>query len=151
MEPIRFYKVNDEFGEFSNFSPFPIELKGKIWPTSEHYFQAMKFEGTPYEEAVRALKSPMEAARMGRSPTLSIRLDWEQAKDSSMMEAVLAKFSQHLSLRELLLETGDQLIVEHTQGDRYWGDGGDGSGENKLGIILMEVREILRIKSKSTS
>jgi N-glycosidase YbiA len=42
------------------------------------------------------------------------------------------------------LATGDAKIVEHTENDAYWGDGGDGSGQNKLGQILMEVREELR-------
>jgi predicted NAD-dependent protein-ADP-ribosyltransferase YbiA (DUF1768 family) len=43
--------------------------------------------------------------------------------------------------------TGDAVIVEHSQKDRYWGDAGDGSGENMLGKILMEVREELRRES----
>ena len=40
----------------------------------------------------------------------------------------------------LLLATGDSVIVEHTEADAFWGDGGDGSGKNMLGRILMEVR-----------
>ena len=44
----------------------------------------------------------------------------------------------------LLLSTGDALIIEHSRRDRYWGDGGDGSGANKLGQILMRVRGELR-------
>jgi predicted NAD-dependent protein-ADP-ribosyltransferase YbiA (DUF1768 family) len=43
-EIIRFYSVGDEYGEFSNFAPYPITLGGKRWPTSEHYFQAQKFK-----------------------------------------------------------------------------------------------------------
>jgi ribA/ribD-fused uncharacterized protein len=68
----------------------------------------------------------------------------QAAKDRIMHEAVLAKFSQHADLKEILLGTGDATIVEHTGNDRYWGDGGDGSGKNKLGQILMRVREELR-------
>lgn len=51
---IEFYAVNDEYGEFSNFAPYPIVLHGKRWPTSEHYFQAQKFAGTPHAEELRA-------------------------------------------------------------------------------------------------
>ena len=36
-----------------------------------------------------------------------------------------------------LLESGDKRIVEHTANTSYWGDGGDGSGLNRLGILLM--------------
>ena len=89
-------------------------------------------------------KSPMIAARMGRSRKRPLRKEWESAKDSIMHEAVLAKFSQHADLGEILLGTGDAKIVEHTANDAYWGDGGDGSGRNKLGQILMQVREELR-------
>lgn len=145
MEPvIRFYAVGDEYGCFSNFSPHPIKLKGKTWPTSEHYFQAQKFAGTPDEEEVRQAKSPMVAARMGRSRKRPLRKDWEGVKDSIMHEAVLAKFTQHADLRETLLGTGEAKLVEHTENDAYWGDGGDGSGKNRLGQILMRVREDLR-------
>ena len=65
-----------------------------------------------------------------------------------MHEAVLAKFTQHADLREILLGTGDAKIVEHTENDAYWGDGGDGSGKNMLGQILMRVREELRASAR---
>jgi ribA/ribD-fused uncharacterized protein len=141
---IHFYSVSAEYGGFSNFSPHPVKLKGKTWPTSEHYFQAQKFAGTPDEEEVRQAKSPMIAARMGRSRKRPLREDWESVKDAIMHEVVLVKFTQHANLREVLLGTGDAEIVEHTKNDAYWGDGGDGSGKNVLGQILMRVREELR-------
>ena len=144
MSIIHFYSVSAAYGCFSNFSPHPITLKGVTWPTSEHYFQAQKFAGTPDEEEVRQAKSPMIAARMGRSRNRPLRKDWESVKDAIMHEAVLAKFTQHDELRKILLGTGDATIVEHTENDAYWGDGGDGRGQNKLGRILMRVREELR-------
>ena len=143
-EAIHFYRVHAEYGCFSNFSPHPIRLRGKVWPTSEHYFQAQKFAGTPHEEEVRQAKSSTIAARMGRSRKRPLRTDWEAMKDSIMHEVVLAKFTQHADLRTILLATGDSTIVEHTENDAYWGDGGDGSGKNRLGQILMRVRDELR-------
>jgi len=140
---INFYRTGDPFGEFSNFAPYPIRLKGAVWPTSEHYFQAQKFEDDKHVEAIRKANSPMIAARMGRDRKKKLRRDWESVKVSIMREAVLAKFEQHPELRELLLSTGDAEIVEHTENDAYWGDGGDGSGRNVLGQILMEVRQKL--------
>src|SRR5262249_30284510 len=117
--------------------------KGKTWPTREHDFQAQKFAGTPDEEEVRQATSPMIAARMGRRRKRPLRKDWEAVKDAVMHEAVLAKFTQHADLREILLATGDAKIVEHTENDAYWGHGGDGSGKYRLGQILMRVREEL--------
>jgi N-glycosidase YbiA len=141
---IRFYSTRGEYGCFSNFSRHPIFLAGKRWPTSEHYFQAQKFAGTHHEEAVRLCKTPREAANMGRSRKLPLRRDWERVKDAVMREAVLAKFTTHADLRAILLGTGDAVLVEHTANDSYWGDGGDGSGRNVLGRILMSVRDELR-------
>jgi ribA/ribD-fused uncharacterized protein len=141
---IHFYRVSDAFGEFSNFALYPIELDGEVWPTSEHYFQAMKFKDKHHQEMIRAANSPMEAARMGRDRRRPMRGDWEVVEDQVMFDAVLAKFTQYEELRQLLLSTGDANIIEHTERDRYWGDGGDGRGKNRLGQILMQVRQSLR-------
>ena len=144
MKRILFHRVNEPYGEFSNFAPYPIGLKGKVWPTSEHYFQAQKFAGTEHEETVRLAKSPMVAARMGRSRERPLRLDWETAKDDVMRKGLQAKFAQHPALQSLLLATGDAELVEHTRNDGYWADGGDSSGKNMLGKLLMELRAELR-------
>jgi len=141
---ILFYRVREAYGEFSNFAPYPIQLKGKFWPTSEHYFQAQKFAGTAHEDAICSAKSPMIAARMGRSRKHPLRSDWETVKDQIMREALRAKFTQHPDLKTMLLGTADAVIVEHTTNDRYWGDGGDGTGKNRLGLLLMELRAELR-------
>ena len=141
--PLHFYSVADAYGEFSNFAAFPIRLGGKLWPTSEHYFQAQKFKDAKVKEKIRKAKTPSLAARMGRDRSLKLRRDWESVKVGVMTEAVRAKFAQHEDLRELLLSTGDAQLVEHTDRDAYWGDGGDGSGKNMLGRILMRVREEL--------
>ena len=143
---IRFYSVADRYGELANFAPYPITLKKKRWPTSEHYFQAQKFRDKKDQEAIRKANSPELAARMGRDRKRSLRRDWESAKANVMREAALAKFTQHDDLRELLLATGDAKIIEHTENDDYWGDGGDGHGKNMLGRILMAVRQELRDK-----
>ncbi len=49
---IEFYGVVDDYGFLSNFASAPIKLKGKVWPTTEHDFQAQKFVGTPHEVAI---------------------------------------------------------------------------------------------------
>jgi ribA/ribD-fused uncharacterized protein len=141
---IRFYRVDEPYGCFSNFSRHPIVLDGVEWPTSEHYFQAQKFAGTPHAEEVRNAKTAMRAAELGRERHRPLRADWEAIKDDAMRTAVRAKFTQHADVREILLGTGDEHLIEHTANDSYWADGGDGSGRNMLGRILMEVRAELR-------
>jgi ribA/ribD-fused uncharacterized protein len=140
---IQFYGTSEAYGAFSNFAAFPISIGGKTWPTSEHYFQAQKFVGTGHEEAIRKVSSPMIAARMGRDRKKPLRADWEQVKLDVMREALRAKFTQHADLRKLLIETGRAELVEHSKKDRFWGDGGDGSGRNMLGKLLMELRAAL--------
>lgn len=156
----------------SNFWKAPILLDGREWRTTEHYFQAKKFTGTPraeeYSELVASQSTPGMAAVLARQqvkerkyqwqkklfeivnsyPDVSMRPDWEEIKEEVMYTAVMAKFTQHPKLRAQLLETGDKLLVEHTKRDSYWGDGGDGSGKNRLGAILMRVRDELRETSK---
>lgn len=144
MNIIYFYRQNDPYGFFSNFSNHPFTLKGSVWPTSEHYFQAMKFEYTEFEEEIRQISSPGMAARRGRDRDLPLRKDWEQIKDNVMREALYAKFTQHADLKQRLLNTGTATLVEHTINDNYWADGGDGTGKNMLGILLMELREHLK-------
>jgi ribA/ribD-fused uncharacterized protein len=148
---INFYHPTDEFGCFSNFARYSIHLDGKSWPTSEHYFQAQKFEDAHLKEQVRICKTPKMAANMGRDRKNPLRGDWESVKDDKMRKAVRAKFTQHEDIRNILLSTGDAKLVEHTENDSYWGDGGDGSGKNMLGRILMEIREELRASGEGTS
>ena len=83
---------------------------------------------------------------MGRDRKHPLRSDWEQVKEEIMQQGVLRKFETHADIREILLATGDELIVENSPIDYYWGCGKDGSGKNRLGEILMTVREILRQK-----
>jgi ribA/ribD-fused uncharacterized protein len=141
---IQFYSVNNEYGEFSNFARYPVNIDGKLWPTSEHYFQAQKFEDIFYQKKILKTNSPMKAAELGRSRKVKIKKNWDKIKDSVMYKAVYEKFTQHRCLTELLLSTGDATIIEHTRNDYYWGDGGDGSGKNRLGKILMQVRESIK-------
>jgi ribA/ribD-fused uncharacterized protein len=142
---IYFYSAREQpYGCFSNFSAHAFKLDGLCWATSEHYFQAQKFVGTPHLEVIRLAKSPTVAARMGRSRQRPLRPDWEQVKDDMMRKAVLRKFETHADIRAVLLNTGEEELVENAPHDYYWGCGADGSGQNRLGQILMETRALLR-------
>ena len=139
---IRFYSVNAPYGCFSNFSRHPVFID-TTWPTTEHYFQAQKFTDAACVRKIRKTPSPMQAAKLGRNRAWPLRADWNKIKDDVMRTAIRAKVEQHSDVRKTLLSTGDALIVEHTSNDSYWADGGDGTGLNMLGKILMEVRDEL--------
>ena len=142
---IKFYNQHERYYEFTNFSSYPIKLDGKEWPTTEHYFQAQKFIGTPYAEAIRKQRYPRGAFDMSRNASVSRwkRGDWDRVKDDIMLKCLRAKFTQHKDLKQMLLDTGERNLIEHTANDSYWGDGGDGSGKNRLGQLLMQVRKEL--------
>jgi len=144
---IYFYKVNEPYGCFSNFSPHGIDLQGIHWATVEHYYQAQKFVGTTDAAlipVIHAVQTPEQAAALGRDRTRQVRSDWEQVKTEVMREAVLKKFLTHTDIQAILISTGDQLIVENSPKDYFWGCGRDKTGNNHLGKILMSVRQEIR-------
>lgn len=140
---IYFYKADEPYGCFSNFSPHPVVMDALRWPTSEHYYQAQKFSGTPdahLGEIIRQAATPEQAAALGRDRSRVVRSDWERVKCGVMYDVVRVKFQSHPEIQSVLLGTGDQFIVENSPTDYFWGCGRDRSGENHLGRILMQIR-----------
>ena len=96
------------------------------------------------QEKIRQIASPIDAALEGRNRQNPLRPDWEEVKDEVMLQALRMKFSQNPEIAKELLATGDAIIIENTRNDAYWADEGDGSGKNKLGLLLKQVREELK-------
>lgn len=139
-DTVYFYAQTDAFSEFSNFAPYGIAMDGVWWRTVEHYFQAQKFHDQQYRERIRLANRPKDAKALGMTRAIPLRSDWEDVKDDIMRQAVTVKFETHETLAQLLLSTGERMIVENAPMDGYWGCGPDGNGLNKLGRILMTVR-----------
>jgi ribA/ribD-fused uncharacterized protein len=100
---IFFYQVCEPYGCFSNFSPHSIELEGRTWPTTEHYYQAQKYVGTPDQflcEQIYQAPSPVAAAALGRNPIYRIREDWDLVKVDVMYRAVRKKFMTHAATEQ---------------------------------------------------
>lgn len=141
---IYFYHSDQTWGEFSNFSKHAVFLQGKIWRTAEHFYQAQKFKALPLQEKVRAAESPMIAKEIANKlEPEHLQANWKSLKEEVMKQVLQAKFSQHPELKSLLLSTGESKIYEHSPTDSYWGDGEDGKGLNRLGCLLMELRDTL--------
>jgi ribA/ribD-fused uncharacterized protein len=143
-DAIPFYAANAPYGFLSNFYVAPVEIGGFTWPTTEHYYQAQKFADPARQAAIRAAPTPGVAKQLAWADDTGLHSDWQAVRDAVMLVALRAKFTQHPALRTQLLATGDTLLVEHTHLDSYWADGGDGSGVNRLGLLLMQVRDELR-------
>jgi ribA/ribD-fused uncharacterized protein len=142
--PIHFFQPNRRFGWLANYSAHAINLDGEVWPTVEHYYQASKFRSELIRHEIQANVSPAAAKDAARRHAADRRGDWESIKDAVMSRAVRAKFAQHGDLRARLLDLGESLIVEDSDQDDYWGIGRDGTGQNRMGKILMSLRAELR-------
>jgi N-glycosidase YbiA len=143
VDIIYFYGKDEAFGEFSNFAPYGIEMDGVWWQTVEYYFQAQKFIDRDYALKISKLSKPKDVFEAGQSRKFAIHPDWDVRRDEVMYIGVKKKFETHKALADLLLSTGDAEIHEAAPHDYYWGVGGNGSGLNKLGKILMRVRSEL--------
>jgi N-glycosidase YbiA len=157
---ILFFKRDREiFGFLSNYYDAPITIDGEAWRSTEFYYQAQKSHDPEYREVVRNAKSADHAKGIGSDPRRSkkarkrswfhgrhdaLRTDWHDVKLTVMETAVRAKFHLNPQLQALLLATGDAELVEDSAHDPFWGVGRDGRGENRMGRLLMKVRQELR-------
>ena len=127
----------------SNFYPVRVYFEGRWYQTAEHAYQAAKTTCKTDHDLVAGAATPAIAKRMFRRLRLPQRQNWEEIKDEVMLEVLRAKFDTP-SLAKQLLETGEQELIEYNPWhDTYWGVC-DGVGENRLGKLLMQVRQELR-------
>lgn len=173
VQQIRFFDKNALFFEFSNFyTKSPFVLDGKKWSSSEHYYQAAKWEHEPdYQALIIECDIPLKAFKMSKQrklvsyhvnlvinkktnkmkvndaitlhKNLKPRSDWQEIKINVMRKALKAKFEQNPKLKALLKSTGNSEIIEGSPYDYFWGEGKEKTGKNVLGKLLMELRNIL--------
>ena len=130
----------------SNFHYAEITFNGWLYPTVEHAYQAAKTTDPALQEVIRLAAKPGIAKRLGKALKTKglMRPDWQSMSLSVMELLVRQKFIRHADLRQMLLDTGDQELIEgNTWGDVFYGVC-KGVGENHLGKILMKVRSELR-------
>lgn len=137
-----------DYRYLSNFYPCPVTVfftdTGEIvtFRSSEAAFQAAKCPEVA--SSFRSLE-PAAAKKLGNK--VELRCDWNDIRDEIMRKVIRAKFEQNPDLARRLLETKDAELIEgNSWGDTYWGVC-DGHGQNKLGRILMSIREELRMNS----
>lgn len=148
---IEFYDKGKKYFELTNFYENyrhgkleAVTFNGNNWKTSEHAFQAEKFNyadkaAQKIFSQIASAPSAREAFEIAQKNNSLARKDWIQIKDSVMYQILKSKFSND-HLKNVILKTGQQKLVEASPIDAYWGFGSDGKGENKLGKILMRVR-----------
>jgi len=137
---IKFY--TPRFYVFNNFSAHAIEVEGRLFPTSEHAYQAAKCTDPQGQEAIRNARSPHQAKVLANETYKAARdPDWGSKKVAVLEEILRAKLAQHPEAQEALRESGDEDIIEDSPTDYFWGEGADGSGQNMLGKLWMKLRD----------
>jgi len=137
-----------EHDYLSNFYSCPVEYDGLTYQNTEAAFQAAKCVDRNEREKFVSL-SPGQAKKLGRK--VDLREDWETVKIDVMRDVLKSKFSLNSELREKLIATGDVELIEGNHwNDRFWGVC-RGKGQNHLGKLLMELREILKDKIEKSS
>jgi ribA/ribD-fused uncharacterized protein len=159
--PVLFHAAGEDKGEFRNFSnmaDYPVQINDVKYPSVEHYFQVQKakeFGDTEMEQKMMETPSTKAIKALGKKVKNFQKEIWDAKKQEIMMRGVRAKFVQHPELQKQLLETGDREIGDADARDAFWGigtsentekskDSSKWKGQNKLGKILMALRDDFR-------
>lgn len=147
---IAFRKVREQYGWMSNMSPHPIQT----WRTAEALFQALRFDDIEVKLKIHSERSPMGAKMVAKANADKMVVVPRSEQDLAHMRMVLLmKLHHHPELKQALLATGDEEIVEDVtarpnESGLYWGARYDGEGRwvgtNTLGKMWMDLRDALR-------
>ncbi len=134
-----------EYAALSNFAPSLVRFEGEVYATVEHAFQAAKTLDPVARQALAHHgtwgQDPAAAKRAGRG--LTLRADWDLVKEEIMEELLRQKFAL-LVPRLALRRTGTNVIEEANRwNDTFWGVTASGLGQNKMGLLLMKIRDEL--------
>ena len=140
--------ISGKWYMLSNFAAFRVEWKYVDWMTSEHAYQAAKFDwenelSLNVYYLIRDARSAHDTKKIAHQFEHLVRSDWGQIKLEIMECIVRAKLEQHPYIQRKLLETGNKKIIEDSPTDSFWGRGPDYKGENHLGKIWMKLRDEL--------
>lgn len=125
-------------------SAHPIELEDKNWLTAEHYLSSKILRSASKQATVEKMSDPLLASKYAHAWYRGKTPDWKSNRRVLMTRALYTKVQMYDEVRDYLLATGEQLIVETSLYDYYWGLGRDQRGDNQLGKIWMDIRDKLK-------
>ena len=128
----------------SNFSAHSIIYKGIRFATVEHAYQWAKFDSEKIKGVIKNAESPIKAFELGKFYKSERKQNWDELKVEVLYEIIKEKVTQHEEVRNALLATSDEEIVEDCPNDDFWGNGSSGKGQNQIGKILMKIREEIK-------
>ena len=143
---------------FSQFFMRRFYVDGHEYCCMELFMMAQKallFKDMDILREILNCYEPKEIKALGRKVSNFRTKVWNEHKLDIVYKGNLAKFSQNEDLKEILLATGDKIIVEASPYDSIWGIGMSASnpnatdpekwkGQNLLGKTLEKVRDTIR-------
>lgn len=155
---IGFYRAYDLYGEFSNWYMHDMIINGRQYCSAEQYLmwcKATLFEDRVVADEILRSRNNYDIKRLGRKVQGFSNYIWLENREDIMCTALRAKFGKGSTLHSILMNTGDELLVECSPSDTIWGiglsttdprrlDKTNWRGTNLLGECLMRVREELR-------
>ena len=157
MAVISFTGVDKPYGWLGNMAPFRIDYKRQRWLTSEALFQSMRYDDLKVKEIIRAEKSPLSAKMKSKTNKDLMVVEPCSPEDlENMRLCIRLKFEQNPVIKEKLKKTFPHEIIEDVSkrnGARheFWGarnNGGNWTGQNHMGKLLMELRDIFLEEEK---
>jgi ribA/ribD-fused uncharacterized protein len=145
MAVIRFYRAIGPWGFLSNLFPCEIVFEGRAFRSPEDAYQYSKPRDAAVAQWLVSSPSPRLTALAAHALFwYDVSPEWNAVKVARMRAVLCAKFAQYPALAERLIATGDAVLVENSKTDAFWGVGKNGNGKNRLGELLMEIREELK-------
>lgn len=144
------FSRSDDTHLLSTHSKHSFELEDQHWLSAEHYYQSSKFSGAEYGRKIAQAPTPAQACKMGNTWWRKKRGDFKVLRKTLMTRALYSKAIQNSDVADMLLATGDQLLIENSAYEHFWGIGRDQRGENNLGKIWMDIRQKLRDRSRES-
>ncbi len=158
---IGFYHENEKYGCFSNWYAAGFDYAGMHYANSEQfmmYQKVMMFRQLDLGREILSTNDPEKCKNLGKThfPEFNAAI-WDKTCYRIVKRGVRAKFQQNRDILEILMGTGNAILAECSQNDTKWGIGisikdparydiSKWTGKNLLGMILMEVREELRLE-----
>lgn len=144
--------TNEDAIKFSRFdatnllstASHPIQLDGEHWPSAEHYVYANLAKNPEYGERIKNAESALDAYNLGNSWFRRKRSDWKTLRRVLMTRALYTKAMMYPEVKQALMETGDEKLIETSLYDHYWGIGRDQRGTNMLGKVWEDIRKKIR-------
>lgn len=136
-------RFRGEYSWLSNFYLTPVTYEGVIYKSVEHAYMSAKSDIPSWKIFCMNEENPGKVKKESKKITLV--KNWDEIKYDVMKKCLFSKFRKN-PLRQKLLDTGDQQIIEgNTWGDTYWGyDINMQMGKNNLGKLIMKIRKKLQ-------